>query len=99
MPHGSLEKCLYSSNCVLDIFQRLNIMIDVAAALEYLHFGDSSPVIHCDLKPSNVLLDDNMVAHLSDFAITKLLTGEDQSMSQNTNTCHNRLYGTRFVPC
>ncbi|KDO39448.1 hypothetical protein CISIN_1g036754mg, partial [Citrus sinensis] len=38
MPHGSLEKYLYSSNCILDIFQRLNIMIDVASALEYLHF-------------------------------------------------------------
>ncbi|GAY66430.1 hypothetical protein CUMW_248700, partial [Citrus unshiu] len=82
MPHGSLEKYLYSSNYNLDIFQRLNIMIDVALALEYLHFGCSASVIHCDLKPSNVLLDDNMVAHLSDFGIAKLLTGEDQSMIQ-----------------
>ncbi|KAK9232089.1 hypothetical protein WN943_022332 [Citrus x changshan-huyou] len=82
IPHGSLEKHLYSSNCILDIFQRLNIMIDVASALEYLHFGCSTPVIHCDLKPSNVLLDDNMVAYLSDFGIAKLLIGEDQSMTQ-----------------
>ncbi|KAH9734391.1 protein kinase domain-containing protein [Citrus sinensis] len=82
MPHGSLEKCLYSSNCILDIFQRLSIMVDVASALEYLHFNYSAPIIHCDLKPSNVLLDDNMVAHLSDFGIAKLLIGEDQSMTQ-----------------
>ncbi|XP_024036865.1 putative receptor-like protein kinase At3g47110 [Citrus clementina] len=82
MPHGSLEKYLYSSNCILDIFQRLNIMIDVASALEYLHFGYSAPIIHCDLKPSNVLLDNNMVAHLSDFGIAKLLIGEYQSMTQ-----------------
>ncbi|GAY66421.1 hypothetical protein CUMW_248610 [Citrus unshiu] len=81
IPHGSLEKYLYSSNCILDIFQRLNIMIDVASALEYLHLGHSAPIIHCDLKPSNVLLDDNMVGHLSDFSIAKLLTGEDQSMT------------------
>ncbi|KDO48828.1 hypothetical protein CISIN_1g037042mg, partial [Citrus sinensis] len=82
MPHGSLEKYLYSSNYILDIFQRLNIMIDVASALEYLYFGYSTPVIHCDLKPSNVLLGDNMVAHLSDFGITKLLTREDQFVTQ-----------------
>ncbi|XP_031254709.1 receptor kinase-like protein Xa21 [Pistacia vera] len=81
MPNGSLEKCLYSNDNVLDISQRLTIMIDIALALEYLHFGYSTPIIHCDLKPSNVLLDENMVAHLSDFGITKLL-GEEESMTQ-----------------
>ncbi|KAK9232680.1 hypothetical protein WN943_022928 [Citrus x changshan-huyou] len=79
MPHGSLEKCLYLNNCILNIFQRLDIMIDVASALEYLHFGYSAPIIHSDLKPSNVLLDDNMVAHLSDFGMAKPLLEEDQS--------------------
>ncbi|KAL3372556.1 hypothetical protein AABB24_004882 [Solanum stoloniferum] len=77
MPNGSLDKYLYSHNYFLDIRQRLSIMIDVACALEYLHHGCSSPVIHCDLKPSNVLLDEDMVAHLSDFGISKLL-GEDK---------------------
>ncbi|KAM3306371.1 hypothetical protein P3S67_013241 [Capsicum chacoense] len=78
MPNGSLEKYLYSHNYFLDIRQRLSIMIDVACALEYLQHGCSSAVIHCDLKPSNVLLDEDMVAHLSDFGISKLL-GEDDS--------------------
>ncbi|CAN4092093.1 unnamed protein product [Withania somnifera] len=78
MPNGSLEKYLYSHNYFLDIRQRLSLMIDVACALEYLHHGCLSPVIHCDLKPSNVLLDEDMVAHLSDFGISKLL-GEDES--------------------
>ncbi|KAJ0018487.1 hypothetical protein Pint_11707 [Pistacia integerrima] len=81
MPNGSLEKCLYSDDNVLDISQRLTIMIDVALALEYLHFGYSTPIVHCDLKPSNVLLDENLVARLSDFGITKLL-GEEESMIQ-----------------
>ncbi|XP_027771633.1 receptor kinase-like protein Xa21 [Solanum pennellii] len=78
MPNGSLEKYLYSHNYFLDIRQRLSIMTDVACALEYLHHGCSLPVIHCDIKPSNVLLDEDMVAHLSDFGISKLL-GEDES--------------------
>ncbi|XP_047258845.1 receptor kinase-like protein Xa21, partial [Capsicum annuum] len=77
IPNGSLEKYLYSHNYFLDIKQRLSIMIDVACALEYLHHGCSLPVILCDVKPSNVLLDEDMVAHLSDFGISKLL-GEDQ---------------------
>ncbi|TYI41927.1 hypothetical protein ES332_A01G061100v1 [Gossypium tomentosum] len=81
MPNGSLDKWLYSNNQYLDILQRLNIMIDVASALEYLHHGNATPVVHCDLKPNNVLLDEDMVAHLSDFGIAKLLC-EDVSMIQ-----------------
>ncbi|KAM3267219.1 hypothetical protein P3S67_032584 [Capsicum chacoense] len=77
MPNGSLELYLYSHNYFLNIKQRLGIMIDVVCALEYLHHGCSLPVIHCDVKPSNVLLDEDIVAHLSDFGISKLL-GEDQ---------------------
>ncbi|KDO41213.1 hypothetical protein CISIN_1g039957mg [Citrus sinensis] len=74
MPNGSLEKRLYSHNYFLDILERLNIMIDVGSTLEYLHHGHSSaPIIHCDLKPTSILLDENMVAHVSDFGISKLL--------------------------
>ncbi|KAM3394090.1 hypothetical protein P3S68_003092 [Capsicum galapagoense] len=77
MPNGSLEMYLYSHNYFLNTRQRLSIMIDVACALEYLHHGCSSAVIHRDLKPSNVFLDENMVAHLSNFGISKQL-GEGQ---------------------
>lgn len=48
-------------------------MIDVASALEYLHYGHSTPIIHCDLKPNNILLDEHMVGHLCDFGLAKLL--------------------------
>ncbi|MFQ6640314.1 hypothetical protein Gotur_016048 [Gossypium turneri] len=81
MPKGSLEKWLYSDNHALNLLQIINIMIDVASALEYLHFGSLVPVVHCDLKPSNVLLDNDMVAHVGDFGNAKLL-GEGDSMKQ-----------------
>ncbi|RXI05274.1 hypothetical protein DVH24_006531 [Malus domestica] len=81
MPNGSLEKWLYSQNSSFDILKRLNIMVDVALALEYLHHGYSVPIVHCDLKPSNILLDDDMVAHVADFGIAKLL-GLGDSMTR-----------------
>ncbi|KAM7515005.1 hypothetical protein LguiA_004588 [Lonicera macranthoides] len=81
MPNGSLEKWLYSHNYCLTILERLNIMIDVASALEYLHHGQKMPILHCDLKPSNVLLDNDMIGHVCDFGIAKLL-GEDEFMAQ-----------------
>ncbi|WRX28493.1 Protein kinase domain - like 10, partial [Theobroma cacao] len=84
MPNGSLDKWLYSNNYFLDILRRLNIMIDVASALEYLHHGHTMPVVHCDSKLSNVLLNEDMVAHLSDFGIAKLLCEEDSMIQTMT---------------
>lgn len=57
-----------------------NLDFNVAAALENLHNGYSIAVIDSDLKPSNVLLDEDMVSHLSDFGIAKFLgTGESNA--------------------
>ncbi|KAL3845585.1 hypothetical protein ACJIZ3_002988 [Penstemon smallii] len=81
MPNGCLDKWLYSHNCCLDLLQRLNIAIDVASAIEYLHFGHTFPIVHCDLKPSNVLLDEDMTAKVGDFGISKLF-GEGDLMAQ-----------------
>ncbi|CDO96829.1 unnamed protein product [Coffea canephora] len=84
MPNGNLEKWLYSHNHFLDMFRRINIMIDVACALEYLHYGYDTPVVHCDLKPSNILLDEDMAAHVSDFGIAKMFGEEESILHTNT---------------
>ncbi|KAL8499034.1 hypothetical protein ACS0TY_022119 [Phlomoides rotata] len=84
MSNASLEKWLYSHNLFLDARQRLDILINVASALEYLHHGYSTPIVHCDLKPSNVLLDGEMIAHVCDFGISKLLGDEESTVLTNT---------------
>ncbi|CAJ2647436.1 unnamed protein product [Trifolium pratense] len=80
MKNGSLEQWLHpeilnaETPTSLDLSLRLNIIIDVASALHYLHEECEQLVIHCDLKPSNVLLDEDMVAHVSDFGISRLVS-------------------------
>ncbi|CAJ2646915.1 unnamed protein product [Trifolium pratense] len=88
MKNGSLEPWLHPEilnaepPTTLDLSHRLNIIIDVASALHYLHHECEQLVIHCDLKPSNVLLDGDMVAHVSDFGIARLVS----TISGNTST-------------
>ncbi|PRQ37580.1 putative protein kinase RLK-Pelle-LRR-XII-1 family [Rosa chinensis] len=73
MSNGSLEKWLYSHNYCLSILQRVSMLIDIASALEYLHHGQAEAVVHCDVKPGNILLDEVMVAHVADFGLAKIL--------------------------
>ncbi|CAL5322648.1 unnamed protein product [Camellia sinensis] len=70
MINGSLEEWLHQNPGndlsneelrMLNLLQRLNIVIDVACALNYLHNQGQTPIVHCDLKPSNVLLDKDMI--------------------------------------
>ncbi|XAR50697.1 Non-specific serine/threonine protein kinase [Bertholletia excelsa] len=83
-PNGSLEKLLYSHDYNLNLLQRLGIMIDFASALEYLHHGQVEPIVHCDLKPSNVLLDEELVAHVADFGMAKVVP--ESKMGTRTKT-------------
>ncbi|XP_028953851.1 probable LRR receptor-like serine/threonine-protein kinase At3g47570 [Malus domestica] len=90
MPNGSLDSWLHprdkeqSPSKRLNFMQRLNIAIDVASALDYLHNHCETSIVHCDLKPSNVLLDEDMVAHVGDFGLARFLleASNDHSLSQ-----------------
>ncbi|CAH1438581.1 unnamed protein product [Lactuca virosa] len=88
MPNGSLHDWLHSNvtTTKLNLLQRINILIDVASALDYLHNHCLPTIVHCDLKPSNILLDDDMVAHVGDFGLARFL---------GTNSNHNSTSGIR----
>ncbi|XP_056160627.1 putative receptor-like protein kinase At3g47110 [Syzygium oleosum] len=78
MVNGNLDTWLHPNDKhmqfkPLSFLQRLNIAIDVASALDYLHHQCRTPIIHCDLKPSNILLDDDFTAHISDFGLSRLI--------------------------
>ncbi|XP_030442732.2 probable LRR receptor-like serine/threonine-protein kinase At3g47570 [Syzygium oleosum] len=79
MSNGSLDEWLhpttlqYTARSKLSLLERVNIGIDVACALDYLHHHCETPIIHCDLKPSNVLLNDEMTGHIGDFGLARFL--------------------------
>ncbi|XP_020679795.1 probable LRR receptor-like serine/threonine-protein kinase At3g47570 [Dendrobium catenatum] len=86
MPNGSLDQWLHQGGSIaetnmLSFLQRLSIAIDVASALDYLHNLGHAPIVHCDLKPSNVLLDEEMRAHLGDFGLAKILLDIDENQA------------------
>ncbi|XP_065624222.1 LOW QUALITY PROTEIN: probable LRR receptor-like serine/threonine-protein kinase At3g47570 [Quercus suber] len=70
----------------LSLLQRLNIAIDVVSALDYLHHHCQTPIVHSDLKPSNILLDDEMIGHVGNFGLATFLHDATQDCSTNQSS-------------
>lgn len=71
LPRGSLFKILHRSNQVLDLKRRLRMALDVARGMNYLHHRNP-PIVHRDLKSSNLLVDKNWNVKVGDFGLSKL---------------------------
>ncbi|KAJ1275253.1 hypothetical protein BS78_05G122100 [Paspalum vaginatum] len=97
MPNQSLDKWLHPHDSNpgshvsrpmpgLTLLQRLNIAVNVADAIEYLHNNCEPPIVHCDLKPSNILLDADFVACVGDFGIAKILSDSEDAPAANSKS-------------
>ncbi|XP_006662771.1 probable LRR receptor-like serine/threonine-protein kinase At3g47570 [Oryza brachyantha] len=106
MPRGDLHKLLYSTPrderssdlCYISLAQRLSIAVDVSDALAYLHHSHEGTIVHCDLKPSNILLDDDMTALVGDFGLAKFKT-DSRTSFDNSNSATNGTIGYVAPEC
>ncbi|XP_044959713.1 G-type lectin S-receptor-like serine/threonine-protein kinase LECRK2 [Hordeum vulgare subsp. vulgare] len=88
MPGGSLRSFLFQPQRPMWCW-RAEAALGIAKGLEYLHEGCNYPIIHCDIKPDNILLDNKKNPKITDFGIARLLS--DQQM----HTTVTNVRGTR----
>ncbi|RWR72235.1 LEAF RUST 10 DISEASE-RESISTANCE LOCUS RECEPTOR-LIKE PROTEIN KINASE-like protein 2.1 [Cinnamomum micranthum f. kanehirae] len=86
MSNGSLEKFIYSNKSkgtkrILDWEKLFEIAVGIARGLEYLHRGCSTRILHFDIKPHNILLDDAFCPKISDFGLAKLCPKQESVVS------------------
>jgi serine/threonine protein kinase len=83
MPNGSLDGYLFGGSSCPSWRERYQIMLGVARGLVYLHDGCWERIIHCDIKPENILLDAGVSPRIADFGMAKLV-GRDFSRALTT---------------
>ncbi|CAJ1940093.1 unnamed protein product [Sphenostylis stenocarpa] len=71
--NGNLSEWLFGNDKVLSWIQRLEISINSARGLEFLHTYPNGCIVHRDIKPSNILIDVNFQAKLSDFGLSRVM--------------------------
>uniref|UniRef100_I1NJR3 Protein kinase domain-containing protein n=2 Tax=Oryza glaberrima TaxID=4538 RepID=I1NJR3_ORYGL len=72
MPRGSLDKYIFSSEKSFSWDKLNEIALGIARGINYLHQGCEMQILHFDIKPHNILLDDNFVPKVADFGLAKL---------------------------
>ncbi|XP_062197399.1 cysteine-rich receptor-like protein kinase 44 isoform X3 [Phragmites australis] len=90
LPRGSLDMYLYGTSHELNWDISFKIIQGICQGLRFLH-ELRRPIIHMDLKPGNILLDDNLMPKISDFGLSRLF-GEEQ-----TRTLTSNVVGSRYV--
>uniref|UniRef100_A0A5B6ZCS5 non-specific serine/threonine protein kinase n=1 Tax=Davidia involucrata TaxID=16924 RepID=A0A5B6ZCS5_DAVIN len=85
MNNGSLQDCLLHRRCaeLMEWKKRFAIALDIAKGLEFLHHHCDSPVIHGDIKPSNILLDQCFNAKIADFGLARLKSQDQCEVAIN----------------
>ncbi|XP_012833988.1 PREDICTED: probable receptor-like protein kinase At5g39020, partial [Erythranthe guttata] len=83
MPNGSLEKYIFNKEKgnSLNLKRKYEIAIGVARGIEYLHRGCDIQILHFDIKPHNILLDENFTPKISDFGLAKFYSTDNTTVT------------------
>ncbi|XWS10579.1 hypothetical protein CRYUN_Cryun38cG0008400 [Craigia yunnanensis] len=83
MPNRSLDRIIFTgeNKSSLSVIKFYDIALGVARGIEYLHLGCDSQILHFDIKPYNILLDEKFIPKVSDFGLAKLYSMDDSIVS------------------
>ncbi|KAL1531992.1 rust resistance kinase Lr10-like [Salvia divinorum] len=83
MPNGSLDKYLFNREKMDSINwdTKFNIAVGIARGIEYLHRGCDIQILHFDIKPHNILLDDKFIPKISDFGLAKYCSTDKNTVT------------------